>query len=407
LSNNPIPNILAPQDLGLLGTDPGSIAKILNDAAQHLSPNDPNVAGWESFGCFTSPDLFTGSLTAVASVSINDPMSPQLCINLCIGVGVDYSSVIGGSCYCSAQAPPSSAGSTKCTTPCAGAGDLTCGNPGDGGFSFFKRLVTPNSPVPVPARPAPNDYQYSGCYFANDFIRGATYILQPSTGISDCSAAAAARGFTYAGLQGDACYASNTPPTADSEAGIGLCTTPCTGNTLEACGGSTSPINTGSGQTQLVTLYSALTAPTTDAPVPDTSVTGPTGPGNFFVDGCFNAGAFVLDSIVNGLQISYAAGSGVNNGAQQCFFDCYERGFDYALTQSSTCYCNRNPPTTRAASQSDCNLACPGNPSERCGGQGDPNGPDGGVLGNLYSALAIDLPILVRFSSFLSSRCSV
>lgn len=384
---DPLTSILGPGDFDLLNTDPGFIAKTLNDAAQYLSPNDPNVPGWQEFGCFTSTDLFGGTLIQVAAEVLGASNSPQLCIDACATQGQDYSSVIGDECYCSSVPPPTDAGSTKCDTACSGDPTLLCGNPTDGGFNVFKRLITLELPVPLPLLPAPSGLQYSGCFFANAFIAAADFVIQNVAGIEAC--AASANGYQYAGIQGTSCYLSNTPPALDLEAGIGLCSTACSGNVLESCGGIALPINVGAGLTELVTLYSTAPAPpTTEPPTPDTDVTGPTGPGGWYNNGCVSADVFVLDALFNGLQISYAEFTPVDNNGERCVNDCALSGFNYALTQGATCYCSNNAPTTPADSQLACNQPCPNNPEERCGGIALTVGVDGGILGNLYSIIA-------------------
>ncbi|KAJ4392826.1 hypothetical protein N0V91_011238, partial [Didymella pomorum] len=414
LTNDSIPDILKPSDLGLLATAPAVIAKAINDAAQHLSPNDPNVRGWQEFGCFTSNNLFNGALTP-ASAAPGAPqvaMSAQVCIGLCVTQGADYSYVIGGACYCSVTPPPAGSGSTKCTRQCDGDPSLFCGNPTDNGYSIFKRLVTPNSAVPLPLRPAPNSYQYDGCFFGNDFTSTATYVASGSAGIEACSAAAAARSLQYAALQGDTCYASNTAPSSSSEAGIGLCSIPCSGNSLEACGGTTLAANT-AGLTQLITLYTAGPPPVTTIPSPiDTNSTVPTGPNGSYVGGCVRASTFILNAISGGRQFSYAQDPVVDNSGGKCYGQCRDAGFLYSLVNGASCYCSNIAPVTSAANQADCNLPCPNNPDQRCGGQGDPSSPDGGLLGNVFSTLAIDTPViqvrpLISFVRRTHALCSV
>jgi hypothetical protein len=209
------------------------------------------------------------------------------------------------------------------------------------------------------------------------------------------TAAAAARSLQYAALQGDTCYASNTAPSSSLEAGIGLCSTPCSGNALEACGGTTSAINTAAGLTQLITVYTAgPPPPTTLPPTIDTNSTGPTGPNGSYVGGCVSASTFILNAISGGRQFSYAQDPVVDNSGGKCYGQCRDADFLYSLVNGASCYCSSIAPATSAVNQSDCNLPCPNNPAERCGGQGDPSSPDGGLLGNVFSTLAIDTPII-------------
>jgi hypothetical protein len=195
--------------------------------------------------------------------------------------------VIGGSCYCSSEAPPPGDGSIRCNVPCTANENAVCGNPAYGAFSFFRRIITtidpPSNglsslsrrailePVPEPASPPPEGWQYSGCFFANDFIVTSPFSYAGPEGMNaaQCTALASSNGYTYVGLRNDVCYASNAAPVASLEAGLGLCATACPGYPAEACGGSTSPLNTGAELTQLVTLYSRSPSPPTLVPGPN------------------------------------------------------------------------------------------------------------------------------------------
>ena len=371
-----------------------------------------------------SQDSFNGTLTDPRTDSSSITMSPQVCIGLCAPLGTDYAFVSGGSCYCSSTAPSPSDGSTQCTTPCNDGSDLTCGNPSIGGYSVFKRIVTTRSTVPLPERPGPNNFDYGGCYVANDFIATASLVLPDTSGIEACSATALQYGYIYVGLQGTTCYASNTAPSADTEAGIGLCANPCSDNPLQSCGGAIAQTDAlvrrqdttpAAGTDPLITLYVATPAPATAPVTPDTATTGPTGPSGFFVDGCFQGAGPILDASINGTVFNNIGGTVVANTGAVCVSECIAAGFDYAFTQLSTCYCSNTAPTTPAASQTDCNEACPEDVNERCGGQSDTDSTSNGVFVNVYSR-ALVTPVRPSHSLLLerckhiallrSSRCS-
>ncbi|KAF1925878.1 uncharacterized protein M421DRAFT_7383, partial [Didymella exigua CBS 183.55] len=143
----------------------------------------------------------------------------------------------------------------------------------------------------------------------------------------------------------------------------------------------------------LVTVYAAAPAPpNTTAPTPDTNATGPSLPGGIYAGGCFSASVFILNALQSGRQFSYAQDPVIENSGTKCFAQCNAAGFLYALTNSASCYCSNTAPTTPASRQTDCNLPCPRNLDQRCGGQGDPSSTDGGIYGNVFSSLAINLP---------------
>jgi hypothetical protein len=390
---DPILNILKSSDVGLLTSIPNQVAQALNDAAQHISPNDPKFPGWQAFGCFTSNNAFDSTLTLADDVAGTAvvAMTPQVCIARCVAQNANYASVINDSCFCSAVAPPADAGSNQCTTSCAGDASFVCGNPGVGAYSVFKRLITPESVVSLPLRTGVNGYQYSGCYYGNGFIDNAELVTSTSTGISDCSKRASQQGYRYAALQGTTCYVSKTNIAAGLEAGIGLCSTPCSESSSEACGGTALAVNTGVNLTQLITLYTANPpAIMSPAPTPDTNSTDPTGPEGSFIGGCVDATVFILATLTNGRQLSNPDNSGA-----LCYTQCKDTNFLYSLINSASCYCSNTPPSVPAASQSDCNTPCPANADQRCGGlSSDGTTVLGNVLGNVLGTIAIILPLV-------------
>ncbi|OSS47317.1 hypothetical protein B5807_10003 [Epicoccum nigrum] len=385
---DPILNILKPSNVGLLTSVPNQVTQALNDTAQHLSPNDPNFPGWQAFGCFTSNNAFDSTLTlenAVAGTAVVD-MTPKVCIARCVAQDANYASVIDNSCFCSAVAPPADAGSNQCTTSCAGDVSFVCGNRGVGAYSVFKRVIAPESLVPLPLRIGVNGYQYSGCYYGNSFIANAALVTSASKGISDCSTRVSQQNYKYAALQATTCYASNNNFAAGLEAGIGLCSTPCSGSSSEACGGTALAVNTGVDLTQLITLCTANpSAITSPALTPDTESTDPTGPEGSFIGGCVDATAFVFGALTNGRHFSNPD----NNGAL-CYTQCSGTNFLYSLVNSASCYCSSTPPSIPAASQPDCTTPCPADLDQRCGGLSF----DGTtVLGNVLGTIFILFPL--------------
>lgn len=153
---------------------------------------------------------------------------------------------------------------------------------------------------------------------------------------------------------------------------------------------------TGDGTDPLITLYAATPDLITEAPTPDTTATGPTGPGNFFVDGCFSAESSVLDAYLNGQVFVNDGNTSAANSGLLCVSQCLTAGFDYAFTQSTSCYCSNDALTTPAADQTDCNQACPGSNVERCGGQGAYNSTNGGIFVTVYSKAALNPDDQVR-----------
>ena len=64
--------------------------------------------------------------------------------------------------------------------------------------------------------------------------------------------------------------------------------------------------------------------------------------------------------------MTFTAAGGSSNSMQSCTNQCSSAGFIYAGTEfSNECYCSNTLPTS---SSSNCNMGCPGNPAEICGG---------------------------------------
>ena len=57
------------------------------------------------------------------------------------------------------------------------------------------------------------------------------------------------------------------------------------------------------------------------------------------------------------------------NSIAFCKKACFKEGFKYAgVEYANECFCGNKMPTTIAPKQSDCNMDCSGNKSQKCGG---------------------------------------
>jgi hypothetical protein len=198
--------------------------------------------------------------------------------------------------------------------------------------------------------------------------------------------------------------------------GIGQCSTPCSANPLESCGSApqTLPARRGSivaRQTEDPTIFATVYGPqdvvpaTVAAPVPGTAadVTG------WSDAGCYNSELYLLDSLLTGFSYSVAADPTATLDGSTCITTCANQDASnlYAITLGTTCYCTATPPPadSLAADQSSCNLACQGDPTERCGGKGAVGTTN--VFGTVYSKIAPVCPIFPILCSMLNAQCSM
>lgn len=318
-------------------------------------------------------------------------MSPSICISLCVADGVDFAVVVNGTCYCSNDKPTYTEGSNHCNQACPGNPNLFCGGTGpllQAAMSVFRRAISSVS-VPLPAIPAPTNWQYSGCFFGDAYLSVAMnkgyvqYIAYPSPiSASICTTICTSNGrsYVYAALYASRCYCSNTAPVASLQAGPGQCTsTACQSNTAEACGGVSNyaPYLTDTRSLMINVYVQASVPPSTTPQVPNTP-----GPSDWTYWGCYYGALYLLDTILNGFQVSALLDAVVDMSGSRCVTLCLGASvlphptFNFALTLGGTCFCSTKAPTEDALSsnQTMCNAPCPNHLGQRCGGQ-DPSNP--------------------------------
>ncbi|RMZ68418.1 wsc domain-containing [Pyrenophora seminiperda CCB06] len=320
-----------------------------NELAAVLHPNslDPGYHGWQYWGCFNATN-YTASHTA-KTTNPTLGMSPKLCIALCVADGVEVAAVINNKCYCSNDTPLFNAGSNSCTLACPLNAGLFCG--GTATLSVFRRAVTA-SPGPLPANPEPTGWQYSGCFYGDAWLALAPYVtiynssvgLNAATCTTVCATGNNGVSYTYAALYGSRCFCSNSATSLGLQAGVGQCGRSCEVSTIEACGGES--------------IY------------------------GWQYYGCYYGALYLLDAIMNGIQVSALLDATPRMSGDRCITLCLAASLssgvslDYALTLGGTCFCNSKPPTENLLSpnQTQCNVPCPGNSTQRCGGN-DPTRP--------------------------------
>ncbi|KAL7775774.1 hypothetical protein CFE70_009618 [Pyrenophora teres f. teres 0-1] len=368
-------DFLTPALQSLITDDPITVLDDLLAAVLHPHPLDPGYHGWQYWGCFNST-----AYTASHTPKTTDPtlgMSPKLCIALCVADGLEVAVVINAQCYCSNDTPAFNAGSNTCNLACPLNVGLFCG--GTSSISVFRRAITAIS-GPLPASPEPTGWQYSGCFYGDAWLALSPYITYYNSTVGLNAAVCTticARGnngisYTYAALYGRRCYCSNSPASLGLQAGVGQCGRACEVKTTEACGGESNYVPyQNNARSLMITLYVRAPAPATT--VPQTPATP--GPQAWQYYGCYYGAVYLLDAIMNGIQISALLDPMPSMSGDRCISLCLAAStnltLDFALTLGGTCFCNQKPPTENllAGNQGLCDVACPGsNGTQRCGG---------------------------------------
>ncbi|HTP27063.1 MAG TPA: WSC domain-containing protein, partial [Anaeromyxobacteraceae bacterium] len=201
-------------------------------------------------GCYTDE-----STRALNSELISSGATVETCIAAAQAKGFSYAGLqYGGQCYAGNTLRYTKVADSQCTSPCTANSSEICG--GSWLNSIYSTTITPPTPTPTSA-------PYDGCYTDSATRALGSELISSGATVETCVAAAQAKGFSYAGLQyGGQCYAGNTlgyTKVADSQ-----CTSPCTANSSEICGGS-----------WLNSIYSTTITPPTPTPTP--TPTPPTG----------------------------------------------------------------------------------------------------------------------------------
>ncbi|KAK1964847.1 WSC domain-containing protein [Colletotrichum sublineola] len=294
---------------------------------------------WAYMGCFTdgSPRVLSG-----ASYSADD-MSQEKCIAYCDGKGYGMSGVeYGRECYCGYFLDPVSdkAPETDCSKPCAGKSDQVCGNGG-------RLNVFSNGDTGPAVLAASGDFNSLGCYSDRNSARTLTarMSLPDNVMVSDCTAACAAQGFQFAGLEfGKECFCGSSIQNGGAPIAAKYCNMACTGDKSQYCGGPGA-----------INIYKS-SKPVTGAP----SVI----PNDWIYQNCYT------DS-PSKRAFSYKVPSFDKFSAAQCISQCNSLGYEFAgLEYGSECYCGHSIDGSSTPASSGCDMSCNGNRFDTCGGAG-------------------------------------
>ncbi|KAI1381716.1 putative glyoxal oxidase [Hypoxylon crocopeplum] len=188
-------------------------------------------------------------------------------------------------------------------------------------------------------------WQYSGCYVdVGRTINGAMTTSDVMT-LEKCIEFCDDGGFSYAGAEyHDECYCGNELAIGANEVEDSTeCSTSCSGNSTEACGGSNrltlffNPYNTG--------------------PQPNIGIA------NWTHIGCYSEGT-------TGRSLTFGAPvPSTQMNAANCTAACRTAGYILAGTEyGGECYCGNTIGNGAVPAEDGCDMACNGNKSEVCGG---------------------------------------
>ncbi|KAJ7852312.1 WSC domain-containing protein [Mycena leptocephala] len=228
-------------------------------------------AAWTLQGCYT--DTSASRALAGASYVNASAMTVESCIAFCSTGGFSLAGVeFGDECYCdhALQSSATLANAGNCNTPCSGNSTELCG------AGNFVDVYWNGAPIPVIPQQV-GTWKYDGCFSDSTTSRVLPnrQIIPGGVTVESCTSACKANGFAVAGLEfGQECWCGSSLPTSsllsDSD-----CSTACTANTTEFCGGASklTVYQDTTGQICLSTSHSAnfnlaavfLTPPTTGA----------------------------------------------------------------------------------------------------------------------------------------------
>lgn len=185
-----------------------------------------------------------------------------------------------------------------------------------------------------------------------------------------CMAYCQSKGYIYAGVEYyQECYCGNTLQAGSVTAPATDCTTACTGDQNQKCGGPNrldvfKYTGGGTGPTTTTTTKATTTsAPPVTTTTSKSTVTATGVPTGWNYKGCFidNANGRILSYQINPDNAALTVSS--------CTNACKNLGYAVAGMEYSTqCFCgNAVIAGGKVTADTDCNMACGGNPNDKCG----------------------------------------
>ncbi|KAH0499309.1 hypothetical protein TgHK011_006512 [Trichoderma gracile] len=195
-----------------------------------------------------------------------------------------------------------------------------------------------------------NGWTYQGCFIDVGRTIGAASITDDDMTNQQCADYCFANNFPYAGTEYyTQCYCGSSLATGGVNTTATSCSTPCGGNSTEACGGP-----------DRLTLYKT------------TQITGPQvnpGPNGWTSKGCYSEG-----TTGRALTFGYNGVPNAQMTVAGCTAGCKAAGYTFAgVEYGGECYCGKSISNGALPATSGCSMTCNGNSSEYCGGPGHLN----------------------------------
>ncbi|PQE05807.1 WSC domain-containing protein [Rutstroemia sp. NJR-2017a BVV2] len=316
---------------------------------------------WMSRGCYFDVGRTLTDGQYIDNVSMTD----ESCISYCSSKGLNYAGTeYSSECYCgntlTSGAGPAPA--LDCKMPCSGNSSEPCGGPSR--LNLFW-----NGKAPPQTNPGTGLWNFSGCYTEGQ--GGRTLVYQEATSnasqmsVSLCTSACAAAGYNLAGLEyATECWCGNSLSNGGVLApeGISGCSTLCSGNSSEYCGG-TNRLDIYNYNNAAITSdpMATSTANPSASPTVPPSIQQTIGAYNYY--GCRTEG-------VDARALSSKASADSSMSLEACEASCV--GYTYFGTEyGRECYCgNSFSNGSISAVDAECNFPCAGNSSEFCGASG-------------------------------------
>ncbi|KAI0120698.1 copper radical oxidase [Xylariales sp. AK1849] len=339
---------------------------IFNGPVSEPIPPAP-IEGWAYEGCYSEGQGRT--LTYGATVpGGSSAMTNELCTAACNSAGYPLAGTeYSGECYCGQVYSNGGAQvESGCNMVCNGASTEICG--GASRLSVWSRIGSgsnPTSTISVSATPSPTGsgtasalpgtWTYKGCYIEGTSGR-AFLNQQPDSQtltIETCVDTCVGLGYGVAGMEyASQCFCDNflrngAGLVADSE-----CSMACSGDASEDCGAGNH-----------LSVYSNATLVVYQPPTPQTTDL----PEDWEYVGC------ILDDIAN-RTFPWMSIDLENTTTSTCIAGCSRFGYEAGgIEYGYQCFCGDiadvvNKGRDSLQPESDCNVACSGDPTHICGG---------------------------------------
>ncbi|KAK8850320.1 hypothetical protein IAR55_004237 [Kwoniella newhampshirensis] len=307
----------------------GSSQAALYNASEPSSVAVTKPDGWLS--CWTD----SSSSRTLQGYSYNaSPMSANACKISCSQQGFAYAGTESGNqCFCgNAIAGGEKAPTSACSYACNGNANQTCG--ASGYMDLYNATgASANNGIPG----------YSGCFTDDGMLGGPSYVSDFMS-VDTCTQWCYAQKQTFAGIRaGNQCKCGTASPGLATT--TSACANPCSGNSTQNCGTSTT-----------IAVYNLANTGLKSGDLP--MVPDSTG----YV-GCYHEGSTRL------MPNYYFSSSSMTNSL--CIANCKSLGYAFAGTEyGGQCFCAPKPDASSGGYKqqtADCNTNCQGG-AGKCGG---------------------------------------